>query len=272
LVVNSTGAGLRPVHYPHLSTKPETNIQWFEAISENYMTSEGRPLQMLQRVRESWPVALHGVSLSIGATEQLDKNYLAGLKALVEKIDPFIVSDHFCWGRNAGSYLHDLLPLPFNDESVRNVVEHLDLVQNFLGRNIALENVSSYLTYKSSDRQEWEFISDVVKASGCGLLLDVNNVYVNSINHNLDAKKFIDSIPLQSVVQIHLAGFTDMGDYLFDTHAEPVKDEVWDLFAYTMQKNPEIPVLIEWDEDIPEFARLEQEVAKAERIREKCRS
>ena len=264
--VTGVGVGLRPKHYPYLENNPETTVEWFEAISENYMSSEGRPMQMLEKIRERFPVALHGVSLSIGST--LSGNHLAALKNLAERIQPFIISDHFCWGNTGGTYLHDLLPLPHNEESLSIVVDNLDRVQNFLGRTFTLENVSSYLTFRSSTMTEWDFITETARRSGCTILLDVNNVYVSSVNHGFDPYHFIDNIPVASVAQIHLAGYTDMGDFLFDTHSRPVTDPVWKLYEHTIAKMPEVPVLIEWDEDIPDFSRLEEEAARAREIKE----
>lgn len=261
------GVGLRSVHYPHLQTNPATTVEWFEAISENYMNSEGRPIIMLEFIRNQFPVALHGVSMSIAAVEEVSPVYLLKLKNLIERIEPFVVSDHLCWGKNEGSYLHDLLPMPYNEESLQTVLINLDKVQNFLGRKMVMENVSSYLAFKSSTMTEWEFIREMALKSGCGILLDVNNVYVSAMNHGFDPYKYIDHMPVEAIKQIHLAGHTDMGTYLFDTHSRHVTEDVWELFRYTIAKMPEVPVLIEWDEDIPEFSILEAEAEKARKIK-----
>jgi uncharacterized protein (UPF0276 family) len=278
LAANPVGVGLRPVHYPHLTGKPRTTVAWFEAISENYMDSGGRPLSVLESVRSEHPVALHGVSLSIGykppagdraaadAHAALRRRYLARLAALAGRIEPFLVTDHLCWTGVPGGNVHDLLPTPFTDEALDWIVAQVDEVQAALGRRIALENVSSYLTWQSSTWREEEFLVEVARRSGCGILLDVNNVYVSARNHGFDARAYLDAIPAQHVAQIHLAGHTDMGTHLFDTHSAPVCGDVWDLYAHTIARMPGVPVLIEWDEDIPAFERLEEEAAAADRI------
>jgi uncharacterized protein (UPF0276 family) len=275
---NPVGVGLRSAHYPHLTTKPRTTVAWFEAISENYMDTGGRPLAVLESVRADHPVALHGVSLSIGyrpasgdhaareAHAALRAKYLARLAALAQRIEPFLVSDHLCWTGVPGGNVHDLLPTPFTDEALDWIVSQVDQVQMALGRRLVLENVSSYLTWSASTWREEDFLVEVARRSGCGILLDVNNVYVSARNHGFDARAYLDSIPADLVAQIHLAGHTDMGTHLFDTHSAPVCDEVWDLFAHTVARMPGVPVLIEWDEDIPEFSRLEEEAAAADRI------
>ena len=260
------GVGLRPTHYPYLEQRPPVTVRWFEAISENYMDSRGRPLDMLELVRRDYPVALHGVSLSIASTEGIRPHYLKRLKVLKERIDPFIVSDHLCWTGTQATNLHDLLPIPFTNESLQVILENVDHVQNVLGGQIHLENVSTYMQVGQAEYTEWEFLTLVVQRSGCRILLDVNNLYVNARNHHFDPNSYLDSLPLEQVGQIHLAGFTDMGTYLFDTHARPVYPEVWDLFSSTIARLPNVPVLIEWDDDIPMFPILEEEAAKANRI------
>ncbi|HYC55599.1 MAG TPA: DUF692 domain-containing protein [Candidatus Binatia bacterium] len=272
---NAVGVGLRPVHYPYLLEGPRTTVSWFEAISENYMDSRGRPLHVLERIRGDFPVALHGVSLSIGyrptaqAAEPfavLRTRYLERLRALADRIDPFIVSDHLCWTGVAASNVHDLLPTPFTQEALQWIVEQVDAVQGALGRRIVLENVSSYLTYASSTMTEWDFLTQVARRCGCGILLDVNNVFVSARNHGFDARTYLDSIPAESVAQIHLAGHTDMGTHLFDTHSRPVCEEVWELFDHVVARLPGVPVLIEWDDDIPDFPVLEAEAQRAATI------
>ncbi len=260
------GVGLRPVHYPHLLTRPKTPVRWFEAVSENYMDSEGRPLEMLKAVRRDYPVALHGVSLSIGSMEGPRPGYLERLKRLISRVEPFVVSDHLCWTGTHASNTHDLLPLPYTQETLDLVVGSVLRVQDFLGRPIALENVSSYLRFEQSTYSEWDFLTAVARGAGCNILLDLNNVYVNAKNHGFAAADFVESIPPELVAQIHLAGFTDMGTHLFDTHSKPVSRDVWDLYALAVRRMPEVPVLIEWDEDIPEFAELEEQALKAEAV------
>ncbi len=259
------GAGLRSQHYPEI-LKSRPAIGWFEAVTENFMDSGGRPLATLEQVRRHYPVALHGVSLSIGSTDPLDREYLKRLKALAERIDPPIISDHLCWATVDGKNLHDLLPLPFTEEAITHVVNRVHQVQEFLGRTILLENVSSYLTYRHSVMPEWEFLAEVARRSGCGILLDLNNIYVNSVNHQFDPYVYLENIPADKVGQFHLAGHTDMGTFLFDTHSKPVISPVWDLYREALNRFGPVASLIEWDEDLPSFDRLMKEVKKAEEI------
>jgi uncharacterized protein len=215
------GAGLRPKHYSTiLSESPK--VDWFEAVTENYLDTGGRPIRVLEDIRKRYPVALHGVALSIGSADGLDKNYLEKLKALAARIEPFSISDHLCWNGVDGESLHDLLPLPYTEEAMKHVASRVDQVQDFLGRTILLENISSYVSFKHSQVPEWEFLRELSRRTGCGLLLDINNIYVNSINHRFDAYRYLDAIPPSMVAQFHLAGHTDMGDYLFDTHSAEV--------------------------------------------------
>ena len=260
------GVGLRPTHYPFLETKPQTSIKWFEAISENYMDSQGRPLKMLELIREDHPIALHGVSLSIASTEGIRPQYLGQLKRLKDRIEPFLISDHLCWTGLQDRNVHDLLPIPYTDEALVFILKHLDQVQNALGCSILLENVSTYLQLPDSTYPEWEFLTMVAKQSGCKLLLDVNNLYVNAKNHHFDPNVFLEAIPTELIGQIHLAGYTDMGTYLFDTHSKPVYPEVWELFSKLIARDSTIPFLVEWDDDIPKFPVLEAEALKAVRI------
>lgn len=257
------GVGLRPTHYPHLETSPETHANWFEAISENYMNTEGRPLEMLMEIRERYPVGLHGVSLSIGSEMDDRKDYLSKLKKLIERIDPLIVSDHLCWTRAHSGNSHDLLPMPFTRETLERVISNADFVQNFLGRQILLENISYYFSFKENELTETEFIVEVCKRSGCKLLLDLNNVYVNAINHGFNPVDFLDKIPMDLVGQMHVAGPSQEEGYLFDTHSSPTRDAVWTLLKHVRDKGAKAPLIVEWDQDIPEFSVLEEEVAKA---------
>lgn len=260
------GVGLRPTHYPHLEAGPEIQANWFEAISENYMNSEGRPLQMLMKVRERYPVGLHGVSLSIGSDIGVNSNYLEKLKNLIDRIDPIIVSDHFCWTRAASGNSHDLLPMPFTTESLERVVNNVDLVQNFLGRQILLENISYYLRFKESAIEESTFMVEACRRSGCRLLLDLNNIYVNGINHGFNPINFIDQIPSDIVGQMHIAGPSQEEGYLFDTHSTNPPPAVWHLLKHVTLKGIEAPLIVEWDQDIPEFKTLENEVLQARKI------
>lgn len=266
------GVGLRPVHFPHLLKRPKLGVSWFEAISENYMDSEGRPIAVLEKIRADYPVALHGVSMSIGRAEGLRTDYLKKLKALVERVDPFLVSDHLCWTGLKKANLHDLLPLPYTEEALALLVPRVRKVQDFLRRRFLIENVSSYLTYPESEMTEWEFLAELSRRTGCGILLDINNIYVSAKNHGFDPLDYLNGAPAQAVGQIHLAGHTDMGTHLFDTHSRPVCTEVWDLFALASRRLPAgTPVLIEWDENIPPWQRLEAEAVKAAKVWEEAR-
>ena len=257
------GLGLRPQHYPYIfEHKPD--VDWFEVISENFMDTDGRPKKNLSLIRENYPVVMHGVALSIGTVDPLNSEYLKKLKTLMEWLEPAWISDHLCWTGIAHKNTHDLLPLPYTEEALKHIVSRIQQVQEFLGRPIALENPSTYLEFKSSSISEADFISRMVKESGCQLLLDVNNVYVSCYNHRLDAKKYIDSMPLDSVVQIHLAGHENKGTHIIDTHDGHVIDEVWELYKYVVHKAGRIPnTMIEWDDNIPEFTVLNAELDKA---------
>ena len=259
------GVGLRTEHYESI-LRDWPRVDWYEAITENFMDSGGRPLYVLEEVRKHCPVALHGVSLSIGSVDSLNKQYLERLKNLVNRIDPAIVSDHLCWTGVDGEQLHDLLPLPYTEEALRHVSDRVHQVQDFLGRRILLENVSTYITYKHSTIPEWEFLTQIAKKSGCGILLDLNNVYVNAFNHKFDPMEFLNGIPGERVGQFHLAGHTDMGKFLFDTHSAPVIHPVWEMYREALRRYGPVSTLIEWDEDIPEFPRLFEELEKAREI------
>lgn len=241
-------------------------MDWFEATSENYMTTGGRPLWVLEQVRRRAPVALHGVSMSIGSVDPLDRGYLERLKVLADRIEPSFVSDHLCWAAVERRNLHDLLPLPFTEEALDHITARVDEVQAFLGRRILLENVSSYITYSHSTLTEWDFLSEVSRRSGCGVLLDINNIYVNAVNHGFDPMEFVRGIPAAAVGYCHLAGHTNMGKWLFDTHSKPVIDPVWGLYRAALDLYGKKSTLIEWDEDIPDWDRLSEEAAKARKI------
>ena len=241
-------------------------VDWFEAISENFMDSGGRPLAILEQIRRRYPVALHGVSLSIGSTDPLNPQYLARLKALIGRIDPAIVSDHLCWTGVEGEQLHDLLPLPFTEEAIRHVAARVQQAQEALGRRLLLENVSTYVTYRHSAMPEWEFLREVAERAGCGILLDLNNVYVNAFNHQFDPADYLAHIPGELIGQCHLAGHTNLGTHLFDTHSRPVLEEVWALYRAALRRWGPISTLIEWDADIPPFPRLAEEADAARAI------
>ena len=259
------GIGLRPKHFGRL-LEGRPPVDWMEAVSENYLAPRGRPVAALEKVRSEVPVALHGVSLSIGSTDPLDRPYLAALRALVDRIQPAIVSDHLCWGRHGGRYVHDLWPLPLTEEALAHVVERVGQVQEALGRQILLENVSSYVAFRESTISEWEFIGEVARRADCGILLDVNNIYVSARNHGFSAAKYIAGVPADRVVQFHLAGHSDKGAYLFDSHDAQVPESVWDLYRIAVARFGPVPSLIEWDDHIPELEVLVGESRKAAAI------
>ena len=269
-VIEGFGLGLRPDHYASiLEERPA--VDWFEVLSENYMVAGGKPLHFLDRVRSEYPVVMHGVSMSIGSTQPLDLDYLRELKRLAERINPAWISDHLCWTGVAGKNMHDLLPLPYTEEAIGHVVERVAEVQEFLGQPILLENVSSYVTWTESTVPEWEFLTEVVGRTGCGLLLDVNNVYVSSQNHGFNALEFLKGVPAGSVRQIHLAGHSRNGDLLIDTHDHPVPQAVWDLYAETVALLGDIPTMIERDANIPPLGELLDELSVARRISQDTR-
>jgi uncharacterized protein (UPF0276 family) len=257
------GVGLRNQHFNYLM-RNEPAVEWFEIISENFIDNYGYARRVLERVRSLRPVVMHGVSLSIGSTDPLDREYLKGLKALAEFVRPAWVSDHLCWTGVAGVNTHDLLPVPLNEESLRHVAARVRQVQDFLGRPLVLENPSTYLEFKESTVPEWEFLSELVRETGCGLLLDVNNVYVSGHNHGFDAEHYVRSVPHESVVQIHVAGPADCGRYLVDTHDQPVPARVWELYRLAQELTGGVSTLLEWDANIPDFPELVAELRKAE--------
>ncbi len=266
---NLIGTGLRPKHYRYVSENP-TRMGFFEIISENYMDTEGRPRAMLRQLREKYPICMHGVSMSLGSAHGLRKDYLKRLKALADETEPFLVSDHLCFTQTNAHNSHDLLPLPFTRAMAQVVAQNIDAAQNALKRTIAVENVSSYLTWRESEMTEWDFLREVVSLSGCKILLDINNIYVNASNHGYDAMQFLNAVDAKDVAEIHMAGFTDMGDYLFDTHSKPVHKNVWDLFEAVAVKFAAVPAMIERDDDIPAFPVLEREVLRMAQIRERA--
>lgn len=259
------GLGLRPTHYQDFIGAPQP-VDWLEIISENYMVQGGKPLRMLDRIRARYPVAMHGVSLSLGSVEALDRDYLARLDAFARRIDPIWISDHLCWTGVHGVNLHDLYPLPHTEEAVNHVVKRVRQVQEVLERRLVIENVSSYLTYAESAMSEWEFLTAIAEEADCLLLLDVNNIYVSSVNHGFDARAFVDGVPARRVQQIHLAGHSDRGDHIVDTHDEPVADPVFDLYAYACRRLGRISTMIERDDNIPPLAELIDELVRVRRV------
>lgn len=266
------GLGLRADHYSEI-LNGGASVDWFEAISENYMDDGGRPIQRLMQIRRDRPVALHGVSLSIGSVDPLDEDYLERLKKLIDQIQPALVSDHCCWTGFEGQNLHDLLPVPYTLEALRHISERILRVQDRIGRRILLENVSSYISFAHSEMDEWEFLSELVRRADCGLLLDVNNVYVSSVNHGFDPLEFLSGIPADRIGQIHLAGHSesvskDGSRFLIDTHDTSVCPKVWMLYEQAIQLTGPVSTMVEWDTDIPRYEVLEAEVFKAKAIQE----
>ena len=263
------GLGLRVDHYEAiLSGRPP--VEWFEALTENYLVPGGKPLHYLTRIRERYPVALHGVSLSIGSTHPLDREYLGKVKALAARIEPEWVSDHLCWTGVGGKNAHDLLPLPYTEEALANVVARVGAVQDFLGRRILLENVSSYVTFRDSRLTEWEFLRAVAEQADCLILLDVNNIYVSSVNHEFDPHDYLNAIPVERVQQFHIAGHENHGDYLIDTHDHPVPDPVWSLYDAAVRRFGNVSTMIERDANIPPLEELCAELDTARRLAERA--
>lgn len=259
------GVGLRSVHYPYLlNEQPE--VDWFEVISENYMDSQGRPQKVLAVIAERYPIVMHGVSMSIGSTDELDHEYLNKLKKLADKTNAHWISDHVCWTGVAGRNSHDLLPIPYTEETLQHLVSRIKIVQEVLERPLVLENPSSYVEFASSTMNEAEFLYHMTTEANCGLLLDVNNVYVSSINHGFDAKDYINNIPTERVVQIHLAGHTNLGTHIIDTHDGKVIQKVWELYQLAHARTGGVSTLLEWDAKIPDFPTVHAEVLKAKQF------
>ena len=259
------GVGLRTQHLPDiLSGGPR--VDWFEIISENFMDHAGYSTHVIEQLVGQIPFVMHGVSLSIGSTSPLNRDYLAKLKALATRVRAIWISDHLCWTGLGSHNSHDLLPLPLNEETLRHVARRVHEVQDFLERPLVIENPSSYIQYRSSTMPEWEFLARLVDATNCGLLLDVNNVYVSAHNHRFDAERYIRALPHDNVVQIHLAGPTDCGEYMIDTHDAPVPARVWELYALAQQLTGGVSTLLEWDAQIPDYPGLLAELDKARRV------
>jgi uncharacterized protein (UPF0276 family) len=259
------GLGLRKEHYEVvLADKPK--VDWFEILTENYLVEGGKPLYFLDKIRADYPVVLHGVSLSIGSVDPLDFAYLTKVKALIERVEPAWVSDHLCWTGMDGCNLHDLLPLPYTEEALRHVVRRVEQVQEFWGQRILLENVSSYMGYASSSMSEWEFLSAVAEQADCWILLDLNNLYVNARNFGFNPLVYLAALPPERVFQFHLAGHTDLGELVLDTHDHPICDEVWALLVAAARKFGPVSTMIERDADIPPVAELLGELEYARRL------
>ena len=259
------GLGLRSEYYqPILEQSPA--VDWFEIISENYLVEGGKALFYLEAIAEQYPVVMHGVSLSIGGPHGLDFEYLRQLKKLAERVQPVWISDHLCWSRGNAHQLHDLLPLPYTEESLHYIAGRVRQVQDFLGRPLILENVSSYVRSSADEFTEWAFLDALTQLSGCELLLDVNNVYVSARNHGFDPWEFISSLPAEKIRQLHLAGHSDYGDYVIDTHDQPISDPVWALYQKTLERLGPVATLIERDDHYPPFETLMAELIKARQL------
>jgi uncharacterized protein (UPF0276 family) len=259
------GVGLRRQHYSHvLETRPK--VDWFEVISENFMVAGGRALEVLEGVRASYPIAMHGVSLSIGSTDPLNRDYLRQLRDLARRFEPAWISDHLCWTGVGGRNLHDLIPLPYTDEALRHVAARIREVQDILERPLLIENVSSYMAFADSTMTEWDFISTIADEADCGILLDLNNIFVSAFNHRFDANEYVDAVPAERVVQYHLAGHSDRGTHLLDTHDHPICDAVWALYERAARRFGAVSAMVEWDDNIPEFAELARIADRARTI------
>jgi uncharacterized protein (UPF0276 family) len=261
------GLGLRTVHY-HEVLQDKPAVDWFEILTENYMVEGGKPLYYLEQVRQLYPLVMHGVSLSIGSTDELDFQYLHALKALAQRLEPKWISDHLCWTGVQGINLHDLMPLPYTEEALNHVSGRVRRVQDFLGRQILLENVSSYVNYRHSNMTEWEFLAEIARRSDCYILLDINNIHVSSANHGFAAEDYLRGIPVDRVVQFHLAGHSHNGNLIIDTHDHAVPDPVWQLYECAVQRFGRISTMIERDDDIPPLSSLLLELEQARSIAE----
>ncbi|HKC12480.1 MAG TPA: DUF692 domain-containing protein [Vicinamibacteria bacterium] len=263
------GVGLRTVHFGHiLSQHPP--VDWFEVLSENFMKTGGRPLYVLDQVAERYPVALHGVSLSIGSTDPLNREHIQNLKGLAARTRAHWISDHLCWTGVLGRNTHDLLPMPYTEEALRHTVARVKQVSEMLERPLVLENPSTYVEFAASTLTEWDFLARLAEEADCGLLLDVNNVYVSSFNHGFDPNAYIDAIPADRVVQYHVAGHSNKGTHIVDTHSDHAIEEVWGLYHRAWKRTGAVATLYEWDEDIPEFEVVHAEALKARAHREEA--
>lgn len=259
------GLGLRKEHY-HDILESDPDVDWFEVLTENYLVPGGKPRYFLDRIRERYPVVMHGVSLSIGSTDPLDMEYLSQVKQLADTIEPHWISDHLCWTGIDNINLHDLMPLPYTEEAMQYVADRIMWVQEYLGRQILLENVSSYITYTDSQLSEWEFLSGVSEQADCLVLLDINNIHVSALNHGFDALDYLNNVPVERVQQFHLAGHSDYSDYAIDTHDAGIIQPVWDLYAKAVERFGNVSTMIERDDNIPPLYSLLDELEQARRI------
>jgi uncharacterized protein len=270
----TVGIGLRPEHFVEF-TQTRPRVGFIEAHSENYFGRSGKPVHYLMQARRNYPLSLHGVGLSIGSTDPLSATHLERLAELIDRLEPSWVSDHLCWSSVGGEYANDLLPLPYTEAALSHVVERVARVQERLNRQILLENVSSYFEFAHSSIPEWEFLGEVARRSGCGILLDVNNIFVSAFNHQFDPLRYLRAVPPAAVCEIHLAGFVrksfdDGAEVLVDTHSAPVTEAVWSLYRFALQRFGKVPTLIEWDADLPPLSELVAEAFKAEAMQYTC--
>ncbi|KZN59303.1 hypothetical protein N473_03850 [Pseudoalteromonas luteoviolacea CPMOR-1] len=256
------GLGLRTCYFEEILTT-EPNVDWFEIISENYFVSGGKPWHYLSQIKERYPIVMHGVSMSIGSTTEVNFDYLRKLKQTIERVQPLWISDHLCFSSLGDFNSHDLLPMPYTEESLDHLCKRLLIVQDFLERPLILENVSSYLTYQASEMSEWDFLTELHKRTQCQFLLDINNVYVSARNHQFDPSEFLNAMPTSSIAQIHLAGHSDFGTHIIDTHDQPICNEVWQLFADFAQTHPPVNTMIERDDNFPAFKEIMSELEQA---------
>jgi uncharacterized protein (UPF0276 family) len=262
------GLGLRKDHYEDvLNERPA--VDWFEIISENYMVDGGKPLHYLSRIREHYPMVMHGVSMSIGGTAELDLNYMSRLKQLIARVEPEWFSDHLCWTGVDGINLHDLMPLPYTEEALQHVADRVSWVQDYMGRQMLLENVSSYVRYSASQLSEWEFLREVADRADCRILLDINNIYVSAFNHRFDPLEYLDAMPSERIYQFHLAGHTHEEDVIIDTHDHPIADPVYELYAEAVRRFGRVSTMIERDDNIPPLPELLAELEEVKRIGER---
>jgi uncharacterized protein (UPF0276 family) len=259
------GLGLRTEHYQHvIDEKPQ--VDWFEIISENYMVPGGKPLANLDKIRKDYPMVMHGVSMSIGSTDPINIAYLQKLKTLIERVEPLWISDHLCWTSVNHINSHDLLPLPYNEATINHIVDRIKQTQDVLGRQMLIENLSSYVTYNDSDMTEWEFINEISKRADCYILLDINNIFVSANNHHFEPEQYVKGIDSDRVMQFHLAGHSYNGDMIIDTHDHDVCDPVWNLYEVALGHFGAVSTMIERDDNIPPFEELRKELAIAEKI------
>ena len=264
--IQGFGVGLRTEHYAAFESEAQTRVDWLEIISENYMLPGGLPLWHLDRIRRDFPMVMHGVSLNLGGNDPLNRDYLRDLKALVQRVQPAWVSDHLCWTGVNGLNMHDLLPVPYTQASLQHICDRIGRVQDVLGHRLVIENPSTYVAFAANEMAEWEFVGEMLRRADCELLLDVNNVYVSSVNHGFDPRQYINAIPAERVRQIHLAGHETRDGYLVDTHDHPVCPQVWQLYDHTVRHCGPVPTMIERDDHIPPLEMLLDELDQARQV------